>query len=199
MIPAFSSSNTCSFIASCLMSPRCRLACTTGFASSETFSRCSAICRGTPTISAGVQANTSMLSCSNFFSAARVRSDIAGPRVTVCSGYALFNTHFSASMRGAGLLAFAGRISSVASTSLLAYIKAMPVLVGKPMAECGAEQIMLKSPCDSLPRRMSCLECAGSTMNVTSSVFEFLPSESNTGNDICPRGKTASLQKPVSG
>ncbi|MFS7890205.1 hypothetical protein Hanom_Chr00s000008g01616011 [Helianthus anomalus] len=199
MIHAFSSSSTCSFMTSCFMSPKCRLACTTGFASSETFRRCSAMCRGTPTISAGVQANTSMFSCSNFLSAARVKSDMAGPRVTVCSGYALFNTHFSASVHGAGLLAFAGLISSVAKTSLLAYISAMPVSVGNPTAECGAEQIILKSPWDSLPRRMSCLECAGSTMNVTSLVLEFLPSESNTGKDICPKGKTASLQKPVSG
>ncbi|MFS7999628.1 hypothetical protein Hanom_Chr12g01168691 [Helianthus anomalus] len=36
-------------------------------------------------------------------------------------------------------------------------------------------------------------------MNVTSFVLEFLPSKSNTGNDIWPRGKLASLQKPVSG
>ncbi|MFS8001941.1 hypothetical protein Hanom_Chr13g01196221 [Helianthus anomalus] len=133
MMPAFSNSSTCSFMAACFISPKWRLACTTGFASSETFRRCSATCRGTPTMSAGVQANTSMFSCNNFLSIARVRSDIAGPRVTVCSG------------------------------------------------------------------RMSCLECAGNTMNVTSSVLEFLPSESNTGNDICPRGKTASLQKSVSG
>ncbi|MFS7908477.1 hypothetical protein Hanom_Chr01g00083581 [Helianthus anomalus] len=133
-------------MASCLTSPRWRLACTTGFASSEIFRRCSAMCRGTPTISAGVQANTPMFSCSNFLSVARVKSDMVGPRVTVCSGYVLFNTHF------------------------------LPLCA-----------------------RMSCLECAGSTMNVTSSVLEFLPSESNTGSDICPRGKTASLQKLVSG
>ncbi|MFS7936855.1 hypothetical protein Hanom_Chr05g00420701 [Helianthus anomalus] len=67
MIPAFNSSITCSFMASCFVSPKWRLACTTGFASSETFSRCSAMCRETPTISASVQANTSMFSNNSFF------------------------------------------------------------------------------------------------------------------------------------
>ncbi|KAJ0548436.1 hypothetical protein HanIR_Chr08g0383771 [Helianthus annuus] len=146
MMPAFNSSITCSFMASCFISPKWRLACTTGFASSETFNRCSAMCRGTPNISASVQENTSIFSCNNFLSAARVKSDIAGPKVTVCSGYALFSTHFSASARGAGLLAFAGLTSSVAKTSLLAYINAMPVSVGNPTVECGAEHIILKSP-----------------------------------------------------
>ncbi|MFS7954135.1 hypothetical protein Hanom_Chr07g00626741 [Helianthus anomalus] len=197
-IPALSSSHTCSFIAFVLSAPRLRLLWIFGSTDGYVFKQCSIMLRGTPVMSAGVQANISMFRNNSCFRRVLMFDEMAWPIVTVCSGYLRFKTHFSGSVVET-FAAFVGRSSSVDITSFLAYMIATPVLVGKPIAEWGVEVTIFSSPCVSLPISISCLDFTGITMKFTFVVLECFPSENVTGKLIWPRGKIISLQNPDKG
>ncbi|KAJ0889309.1 hypothetical protein HanRHA438_Chr09g0411511 [Helianthus annuus] len=132
-----------------------RLPWATGSADGLIFRQCCAMSRGTPVMSAGHQANISLLLDNSAFSCIRVAGEMVCPNEMVCSGYSSFRTHFSGSFDAEGLTTFAGGSSSMYMTSLLEYRIATPVSVGNPHAACEIDVIILNSLCDLLPSRTS--------------------------------------------
>src|ERR1043165_1014701 len=108
--------------------------CAIGSTERYLLSLCWASSRGTPIISDGCHAKTSMFLRRSCFKWFLTFSEISGPIVMGCSGNFGFKIHFSGSVREHGFNILAGWDSVVMAHSLLAHTIATPFGVGKPIA-----------------------------------------------------------------